>query len=126
MSGRVDSLLKNRNALFWTLHIGGWLAYGVSQYLGTLIYDYKKEHATGYLTVICVAAVSGFLLTPFLGRIGMEGVMRLRARVVAELKTTFASHYTSEISLKDMLDPTILAAYNRRATGEKYLVNPSL
>ena len=70
--------------------------------------------------------VSGFLLTPFLGRIGMEGVMRLRARVVAELKTTFASHYTSEISLKDMLDPTILAAYNRRATGEKYLVNPSL
>jgi len=70
--------------------------------------------------------VSGFLLTPFLGRIGMEGVMRLRARVVAELKTTFASHYTSEISLKDMLDPTILAAYNRRATGEKYLVNPTL
>ena len=63
MSGRVDSLLKNRNALFWTLHIGGWLAYGVSQYLGTLIYDYKKEHATGYLTVICVAAVSGFLLS---------------------------------------------------------------
>ena len=66
MSGRVDSLLKNRNALFWTLHIGGWLAYGVSQYLGTLIYDYKKEHATGYLTVICVAAVGARQLTRML------------------------------------------------------------
>jgi NADPH-dependent curcumin reductase CurA len=71
-------------------------------------------------------SVSGFLLTPFLGRIGMEGVMRLRARVVAELKTTFASHYTQEISLKDMLDLPTIAAYNRRATGEKYLVNPTL
>jgi len=63
MYGRVDSLLKNRNALFWTLHIGGWLAYGVSQYLGTLIYDYKKEHSSGYLTVIAIAAVGGFLLS---------------------------------------------------------------
>ncbi len=71
-------------------------------------------------------SVSGFLLTPFLGRIGQEGVMRLRKRVVDELKTTFASHYTQEISLRDMLDLDILAAYNRRATGEKYLVNPSL
>jgi NADPH:quinone reductase-like Zn-dependent oxidoreductase len=71
-------------------------------------------------------SVSGFLLTNFIGRLGVEGSQRLRARVVAELKTTFASHYTQEISLKDMLDPHILAAYNRRATGEKYLVNPSL
>jgi NADPH:quinone reductase-like Zn-dependent oxidoreductase len=71
-------------------------------------------------------SVSGFLLTPFLARIGTEGVMRLRKRVVDELKTTFASHYTAEISLPQMLDLDTLAAYNRRATGEKYLVNPSL
>ena len=63
MPGRVDTLLKNRKSLFWTLHFGGWLAYGLSQYLGTVIYVYKKEDTTGFLTVILIAAVSGFLLS---------------------------------------------------------------
>ncbi|MDB5452396.1 MAG: Alcohol dehydrogenase GroES domain protein [Caulobacteraceae bacterium] len=71
-------------------------------------------------------SVGGWLLTPFLMKLGAEGIQRLRQRVVSELKTTFASHYTKEISLKEMLDLDTLAAYNRRATGEKYLVNPSL
>ena len=59
----LDPLLKNRNVLFWTLHIGGWLAYTLSQYLGTLLYDTKYEHMHGYTTVIVIAAVSGFLLS---------------------------------------------------------------
>jgi len=71
-------------------------------------------------------AIGGWLLTPFLQKIGPVELNRLRQRVVTELKTTFASHYTREISLKDALDLDILAAYNRRATGEKYLINPSL
>ena len=70
-------------------------------------------------------AVSGWLLTPFLQKIGPVEVNRLRQRVVAELKTTFASHYTAEISLTEALQPDILAAYARRATGEKYLINPN-
>ncbi|AJP72344.1 zinc-binding dehydrogenase [Sphingomonas hengshuiensis] len=70
-------------------------------------------------------AVSGFLLTPFLMKLGMEGVMRLRARVAAELTTTFASRYSATISLADVLDPEIVAAYARKATGEKYLIDPS-
>jgi NADPH:quinone reductase-like Zn-dependent oxidoreductase len=70
-------------------------------------------------------AVSGWLLTPFLQKIGPAETNRLRQRVVAELKTTFASHYTAEISLTEALQPDILAAYSRRATGEKYLINPS-
>jgi NADPH:quinone reductase len=69
-------------------------------------------------------AVNGFLLTPFLMQIGAEGNQRLRARVVAELKTTFASHYTSEVSLAEMLNLDVAKAYNKRATGEKVLVNP--
>jgi NADPH:quinone reductase len=69
-------------------------------------------------------AVSGFLLTPFLQKAGMETNMRLRARILAELKTTFASHYTQEISLVQVLDPAIIAGYNKRATGEKYLICP--
>jgi hypothetical protein len=59
----LDPLLKNRVALFWTLQFGGWLGYGLAQYLGTLLYDIKYEHMTGYATVIQIAAVSGFLLS---------------------------------------------------------------
>jgi signal transduction histidine kinase len=63
MSLRLDPLLKNRSALFWTLHVGGWLGYLVSQYLGTLLYEHKSENLAGYLAVIVIAAVSGFLLS---------------------------------------------------------------
>ncbi len=70
-------------------------------------------------------SVSGFLLTPFLQKIGMADTMKLRARVAAELTTTFASHYTSTISLAEALDPTIVAEYAKKATGEKYLIDPS-
>jgi NADPH:quinone reductase-like Zn-dependent oxidoreductase len=70
--------------------------------------------------------VSGWLLTPFLMKIGREGGERLRARVAAELKTTFASHYTKTISLAQVLDPAEIVAYAKRATGTKYLIDPSL
>jgi len=70
--------------------------------------------------------VDGWLLTNFLGRAGPETVARLRQRVADELKTTFASSYGATISLRDALDPKIAAAYERRGTGAKYLVNPSL
>ncbi|MCW3835439.1 zinc-binding dehydrogenase [Sphingomonas canadensis] len=69
--------------------------------------------------------VSGFLLTPFLMKAGAETIQRLRARVAAELNTTFASHYSAEISLREALDPDVIRAYARRATGEKYLINPA-
>ena len=35
----------------------------VSQYLGTLLYEQKYEDHAGYVTVIVIAAVSGFLLS---------------------------------------------------------------
>ncbi|MES2895924.1 MAG: zinc-binding dehydrogenase [Pseudomonadota bacterium] len=69
--------------------------------------------------------LGGWLLTPFLMKIGPEAAQKLRERVAAELKTTFASHYSHEVSLAEALNPDIIAAYNRRATGEKYLINPS-
>ena len=49
--------------------------------------------------------IGGWLLTPFLGKIGLDGLVRLRDRVVAELTTTFASHYTDEVSLAGALEP---------------------
>lgn len=68
--------------------------------------------------------LGGWLLTPMIGRIGMERFGEMRQRVVKEIKTTFASHYTQEISLEDMLQPDIIKAYARQGTGAKYLVNP--
>ncbi len=69
--------------------------------------------------------VGGWLLTWFLEKIGPQATQKLRERIVAELKTTFASHYTAEISLIEALQPDMIKAYNRRATGEKYLINPN-
>lgn len=68
--------------------------------------------------------LGGWLLTPFLMKLGPEGVQRLRQRVVDELKTTFASHYTAEIGLAEALRPDVIARYNAKATGEKYLITP--
>lgn len=70
-------------------------------------------------------SVSGWLLTYFLEKIGPQATQKLRERIVAELKTTFASHYTAEISLVEALRPEVIQAYHRRATGEKYLINPN-
>lgn len=70
--------------------------------------------------------VSGWLLTPFLQKAGQEATAKLIGRVLAELKTTFASHYTQTIGLAEALKPDVLRAYERKATGEKYLINPSL
>ncbi|NPU15152.1 NADH oxidase [Bradyrhizobium sp. 83002] len=70
-------------------------------------------------------SVGGWLLFPFLMKIGRADGDRLRQRVVDELKTTFASHYTKVVSLTEALDPTNLAAYAKRATGEKFLIAPN-
>jgi NADPH2:quinone reductase len=90
--------------------------YGV---LNTAPTELKRQYGFAW-------GVGGWLLTPFLIKIGAEGGQRLRQRVAAELTTTFASHYTNVISLKDALNLDVMAAYNRRATGEKYLIDPSL
>ena len=69
--------------------------------------------------------VGGWLLFPFLMKVGPETGQKLRQRVVDELKTTFASHYTKVVSLQEVLDPANIAAYARRSTGEKFLINPN-
>ncbi|MEN4400174.1 zinc-binding dehydrogenase [Mycolicibacterium senegalense] len=68
--------------------------------------------------------VGGWLLTPFLAGAGPETIARLRARVAAELTTTFASAYTQEVSLAGVLQPEAFNSYLQKATGEKYLVTP--
>jgi NADPH2:quinone reductase len=68
--------------------------------------------------------IGGWLLTNFLQKVGPEVAQALRQRVVDELHTTFASSYTAEISLVEVLDLDHLNVYSRQATGEKYLVVP--
>jgi NADPH:quinone reductase len=70
-------------------------------------------------------SIGGWLLWPFLRKVGPAAEQKLRERVVAELKTTFASHYTKEISLADALRLEEIAVYGKRATGAKYLINPN-
>src|SRR3954469_6099640 len=69
--------------------------------------------------------IGGWLLFPFLQKIGPADGAKLRQRVVDELKTTFASHYTQVVSLPEVLQPSHIAVYAKRATGEKYLINPN-
>ena len=69
--------------------------------------------------------IGGFLLTPFLGKVGFEKMGELQARVASEIKTTFASTYTQEVSLEEVLTLESLMVYAKQATGEKFLINPN-
>jgi NADPH2:quinone reductase len=68
--------------------------------------------------------LGGWLLTPMLGKIGMEKFKEMRARISKEIKTTFASEYSQEISFEEMLQPEIINSYVKQKTGSKFLVNP--
>ena len=68
--------------------------------------------------------VNGFLLFNALAKLDTKTVMAMRKRVVDEITTTFASHYTHEVSLAEALHLESLATYSKQATGEKYLITP--
>jgi hypothetical protein len=68
--------------------------------------------------------VNGFLLFNALGKLGTKTAMAMRKRVADEITTTFASHYTHEVSLAEVLQLQSIAAYAKQATGEKYLITP--
>jgi NADPH2:quinone reductase len=68
--------------------------------------------------------VGGWLLTPFLAKVGPEKLQSMRERVAAGITTTFASRYTATVSLAGALDLGAIAVYGRQATGQKYLITP--
>ena len=69
--------------------------------------------------------MGGWLLFPFLGRVGPARTLALKQRVLDELHTTFASRYTKTVSLTELLDPAEIAVFAKRATGQKYVVEPT-
>lgn len=100
--------------------------YGSSTHKQVYIYGGLDRSPTEFTRNFGVAwGIGGWLLTPFLERIGPDAAEKLRQRVAAEVTTTFASSYTREVSLIEALELDHIAVYSKRATGEKYLINPS-
>lgn len=99
--------------------------YGSTTYKQLYIYGGLDRSPTEFQRAFGMMwGMGGWLLTPFLQKIGPEAAQALRERVAREVKTTFASSYTQEVALKDMLKPEHIAVYGKQATGAKYLVRP--
>jgi NADPH:quinone reductase-like Zn-dependent oxidoreductase len=100
--------------------------YGSSVHKQVYIYGGLDPRPTEFNRAFGMAwGIGGWLLFPFLMKIGQAEGAKLRQRVVDELKTTFASHYTQVVSLQEALLLSNIAIYGKRATGEKFLINPN-
>ena len=100
--------------------------YGSSVYKHVYIYGGLDRGPTELARSYGTAwGLGGWLLPPFLQKIGFDAAQKLRRRVAAEVKTTFASSYAKEISLVEALQLDSIAIYGKQATGEKYLINPN-
>lgn len=123
--GRLASQILSCMEAAANLKATSYSRYGSSVHKQVYIYGGLDTRPTELTRGFGMAwGVGGWLLTPFLQKIGNVEAQKLRARVAAELKTTFASHYTKVISLREALQISTIAAYSKRATGEKYLINP--
>ena len=101
--------------------------YGSTVHKQVYIYGGLDRSPTEFVRNFGMAwGIGGWLLTPFLQKLGLPGMLRLRERVVAELTTTFASHYTDQVSLAGALGLDAVGTYARQATGQKFLIRPSL
>ena len=99
--------------------------YGSDTYKQVYIYGGLDQSPTVLKRAFGMSwGLGGWLLTPMIGKIGMERFQEMRARVAREITTTFASNYVQEISFEEVLQPEIIREYAKQATGKKYLINP--
>jgi NADPH:quinone reductase len=100
--------------------------YGSTTHKQVYIYGSLDRGPTEFTRTFGAAwGIGGWLLTPFLQKLGHEGTQKLRERVAAEITTTFASHYTKRVSLAEALRLEEIAVYAKQATGAKYLIEPN-
>ncbi len=124
--GRLVSRILGAMEAAVVRRMGGYSGYGSSVHKQVYIYGGLDSSPTELIRSFGFAwSVSGWLLTPFLQKTGSARVAELRARVVSEIKTTFASRYTKSVSLSELLRPEILESIARTATGEKFLLTPA-
>jgi NADPH2:quinone reductase len=123
--GRLASQILSCMEAAASAGAGSYSRYGSTVHKQVYIYGSLDRGPTELTRNFGMAwGIGGWLLTPFLQKIGLPGLVRLRSRVAAELTTTFASSYTDEVSLAGALSPEAMAAYSRQATGSKYLIIP--
>ena len=104
---------------------GAYSRYGSSVHKQVYIYGGLDRGPTVLQRSFGMAwGIGGWLLTPFMQKVGGETVTRLRQRVANELTSTFASSYARRISLHEALDPGVIREYGKQATGTKYLITP--
>ncbi len=104
----------------------GYSGYGSTRHKQLYVYGGLDRGPTELTRSFGMAwGIGGWLLTAFLQKIGPGAAQKLRERVAAEIKTTFASHYDKEISLAEALRVEEMAVYGKQATGKKYLINPN-
>ncbi len=100
--------------------------YGSTTHKQVYIYGGLDRGPTEFNRAFGMAwGIGGWLLTAFMQKIGPEAAQKLRERVAAEIKTTFASAYTKEVSLAEALRIEEITVYSKQATGQKYLINPN-
>jgi NADPH:quinone reductase len=100
--------------------------YGSTTYKQVYIYGGLDRGPTEFNRSFgMVWGIGGWLLMPFLQRVGPDVAQRMRDRVAAEVKTTFASSYAAEVSLAEALTPEAISRYGAQATGAKYLIKPN-
>ena len=123
LAGQILSAMEvaaNKNATEYS-------RYGSDTYKQVYIYGgLERAHTVLKRSYGMQWGVGGWLLTPFLQKIGREKASELRQRVADEVTTTFKSSYTQEVSLAGALSLDALGVYSQQATGQKYLINPSL
>ncbi|TCS38022.1 NADPH2:quinone reductase [Paucimonas lemoignei] len=121
LAGQILSAMEaaaNRSA-------GEYSRYGSTTFKQVYIYGGLDMRPTEIVRDFGMAwSMGGWLLFPFLQKLGPERTEELKRRVAAELKTTFASRYTKVVSLQEALQEEAITAYGKRSTGEKYLINP--
>lgn len=124
--GKLASQILTAMEIAASKDAGSYSRYGSNTYKQVYIYGALDTGPTELARSFGFSwGVGGWLLTPFLMKIGPAEIQKLRQRVADEIKTTFASHYTRTISLAEALQLDTIAAYTKRATGEKFLINPN-
>jgi NADPH:quinone reductase len=123
--GRIASQILTAMESAASRRASNYSAYGSSVHKQVYIYGGLDPAPTELTRSYGMAwGIGGWLLGRFLQKIGTSRAAALRERVVAEIRSTFVSHYTQSIGLADLLRPDVLQAISRKATGEKFLVVP--